>query len=197
MNPSDLPGSQHVLSASGIETLIVDLADRIADTVSGLSPLAVVGIHRGGVHLGRRLHHRLLSHPSITSDIAFGTLDASFNRDDLGFRGSIEVFPTEINFDIEGNHILLVDDVISSGRTIRAALNSLIQLGRPEWVKLVVLVDRGCRQLPIQPDFTGRQIPAKTDEKIRVQLDPDDSSKDSIFLVARKGHDAAGEDLPQ
>ena len=174
-----------ILSPAAIDELIRVLCERIAHSDWNTRPLAIVGIHRGGVPLAKRIFQRLqaLGIGGAAGNLNYGSIDTSFNRDDLGSRGSMEIFPNEIDFEIEGLDILLVDDVISSGRTIRAGLNALMQLGRPHSVRLAVLVDRGCRQLPIQPDFCALKLVARDNEKISLHLDLEDPSHDSLHLV--------------
>jgi pyrimidine operon attenuation protein / uracil phosphoribosyltransferase len=180
-----------VVSSAGLELIVDNLVNEIRASLVGLSRVAIVGIQRGGVPVAERIYQKLVASPPPGCSVFFGIIDSSFNRDDVGDRGSFEVFPTHIDFDVEGNHVILVDDVISSGRTIRAALNSLMQLGRPLWVRLAVLVDRGHRQLPIQPDYVGWEMYANPTEKIVAHLHPSDPEQN--FIELRHGsHNKSG-----
>lgn len=171
-----------VVSSAGLELIVDNLVDEIRSSLAGLSRVAIVGIQRGGVPVAERIFQKLQASPPPGCALFFGIIDSSFNRDDVGDRGSFEVFPTRIDFDVDESHVILVDDVISSGRTIRAALNSLMQLGRPLWVRLAVLVDRGHRQLPIQPDYVGWEMSANPAEKIIAHLHSSDPEQNFIEL---------------
>jgi pyrimidine operon attenuation protein / uracil phosphoribosyltransferase len=141
-------------------------------TISETNPgLAIVGIQRRGAILAQRLHQ--LTSELTRTEIPFGSVDISFYRDDLGLRtGSAApvVHSTELNFAIDGRTIVIVDDVLYTGRTARSAIDVLFDYGRPARVQLAVLVDRGHRELPIRADFVGKNLPTAADEKIRVRL---------------------------
>ena len=166
---------------------VVRLMDGVAEQVSAssfdLSHSLVLGIANGGVALGRYLAGRLgilRGH----GPLPFGVAEISFHRDDIGHRPIPgEVRPTEIPEAVEDRDILLVDDVIASGRTVRAALNEIFDQGRPRSVRLAVLLDRGGRRLPLQPDFTGirREVPA--DQRVRLALDEEGGDDHRVGLV--------------
>ena len=142
-------------------TLITRLADAIAPTLT--PDTVIVGIHTGGVWVAERLH-ALLHCPT-----PLGTLDISFYRDDFSRIGlHPQVKPSNLPFDLEGRDILLVDDVLHSGRTVRAAMNELFDYGRPASIRLAVLVDRGGRELPIRPDFVGHAIDVPAHQNINL-----------------------------
>jgi pyrimidine operon attenuation protein / uracil phosphoribosyltransferase len=128
----------------------------------------LVGVHRGGVLVAQALHHRLgLSTP-------LGTLDIAFYRDDVSSRRlNPQVQPSQLPLSVDGRCVVLVDDVLHTGRTVRAALNELFDFGRPARVMLVVLVDRGGRELPVQPDLTGTCVSLAPDQQIRLEQDDD------------------------
>ena len=142
---------------------------------------ALVGLRTRGDVLAVRLRHFLET--LFESQLDIGALDIGLYRDDVEMGNNIpELRSTDINFDVDGRHIILVDDVLYTGRTIRAALNSLFDLGRPQRVELVVLIDRGHRELPIRPDYVGREISTRSDESIRVRLSELDD-EDGVHLV--------------
>lgn len=132
--------------------------------------MAVVGIHTCGVYLARRIHAFIEKQTS--SAVPFGALDINLYRDDWSLISQNPIVKTTaISFDVDNTHLILVDDVIFTGRTIRAAMDAIMDYGRPETVQLAVLVDRGGRELPIQPDFTGMVTAIQDHERINVRLD--------------------------
>ena len=153
---------QHDAILDLIEGMARVLGHRLADR--GIEDPAMIGIHTGGVWVAEQLHRLLgIGDP-------LGTLDISFYRDDFTRIGMHpEVKPSQIPFEVEDRHIVLVDDVIQSGRTIRAALNEIFDFGRPASVSLVTLIERSGRELPIQPDVMGLRPPLQTEEHIRLQ----------------------------
>lgn len=167
------------LGSDEIHPAIERLADAIAHRHPATDELILLGIANGGIELARRLAHRL----QITH---IGTVDISFHRDDIG-RNPIpkEFAPTVIPQDVHGATVILVDDVLFSGRTVKAALNELFDHGRPAKVELAVLVDRGSRMLPVAADYTGLQLDAGANEKVVVHLDADQPAKDSITVTSR------------
>ncbi|MEM7393061.1 MAG: bifunctional pyr operon transcriptional regulator/uracil phosphoribosyltransferase PyrR [Verrucomicrobiota bacterium] len=154
-----------LLSEEQISEKIRQLAADIQDK-TGDKPLAIVGIHTRGVILADRVYDLLVQH---RDNIQRGTLDISLYRDDLDNLGTIpSIKDSEIPFAVEGAHIILFDDVLFTGRTIRAAIDDLIDYGRPAKIELAVLVDRGNRELPICPDYTGEKIETSKDDYISV-----------------------------
>jgi pyrimidine operon attenuation protein/uracil phosphoribosyltransferase len=153
MSAATLPDAEELLAA---------LADRMRAEAG--PDVALIGIHTGGVWLAERLHHALgLAQP-------LGSIDVSFYRDDFGSRGlSPRVKPSDIPFDVEGADLILVDDVLYTGRTIRAALNELFDYGRPRRVRLAALVDRGGRELPISAAFLGAEVSVPADKQIELK----------------------------
>jgi pyrimidine operon attenuation protein/uracil phosphoribosyltransferase len=155
--------------------------DRLAAAISArhapMDKLLLLGIANGGVELARRLAARLHT--------LCGVVDISFHRDDIGGNPIPKEFaPTHIPADVNGATVILVDDVLFSGRTAKAALDELFDHGRPARVELAVLADRGGRRLPIAPDYTGLMLPARDDEKVVVHLDPDHPDRDAIQVEA-------------
>jgi len=167
------------LGSDAIHPAIERLAAAIARRHPAPSKLILLGIANGGIELARRLARRLQ-----TAHV--GTVDISFHRDDIG-RNPIpkEFAPTCIPQDVHGATVILVDDVLFSGRTVKAALNELFDHGRPAKVELAVLVDRGCRRLPVAADYTGLQLDAGANEKVVVHLDADRPARDAITVTAR------------
>ena len=156
------------------------LASQVLEKVAGSPSLLLVGIPTRGVALARVLAERielLCGHP-----IACGSLDPTFHRDDLARVGTRMVEPTSLPVGLDGREVVLVDDVIFTGRTVRAALEALQAWGRPHRVHLVTMVDRGHRELPIQPDFCGRVVPTTRQESIQVCLQSIDG-EEGVFLV--------------
>jgi pyrimidine operon attenuation protein/uracil phosphoribosyltransferase len=156
-----------------IETAISRLADGISQRHPRANGLLVLGIANGGIELARRLGARLAART--------GTVDISFHRDDIGRHPIPKEFaPTHIPADVQGATILLVDDVLFSGRTVKAALDELFDHGRPAKVELAVLVDRGGRLMPVAADYVGLTLDANEREKVVVTLDPANPARDSI-----------------
>jgi pyrimidine operon attenuation protein/uracil phosphoribosyltransferase len=148
-------------SLPDVDPLIVQLADAIAATLT--PDTVIVGIHTGGVWVAERLHAML------KCALPLGTLDISFYRDDFSRIGlHPQVKPSSLPFDLEGRDILLVDDVLHSGRTVRAAMNELFDYGRPASIRLAVLVDRGGHELPIRPDYTGLTLAVPDHQNINL-----------------------------
>jgi len=170
-----------LMSASEIERTLVRLAHEIVEKHDGSKNVGLVGIKRRGVPLAQRLAvliEKIEKHPVDT-----GVLDISFYRDDLSTDGPRpKVTPGAIGFDVTGRDIILMDDVLYTGRTIRAALDALFDHGRPKSVRLLVLIDRGHRELPIEATFVGRTIPTSKREIIEVKLNEVDG-QEQVLLV--------------
>ncbi len=170
-----------LMSASEIERTLVRLAHEIVEKNDGSANVGLVGIKRRGIPLAERLAAMIAKIEKRPVDI--GVLDISFYRDDLTTAGARPtVTPGDLGFDIAGRDIVLCDDVLYTGRTIRAALDALFSHGRPKSVQLLVLIDRGHRELPIQATFTGRTIPTSRREIIEVKLNEIDSDE-QVLLV--------------
>jgi pyrimidine operon attenuation protein / uracil phosphoribosyltransferase len=170
-----------LMSASEIERTLVRLAHEIVERNEGAENLGLVGIKRRGVPLAQRLARMIEKIEKQPVDV--GTLDISFYRDDLSTDGPRPtVVKGELGFDVNGRDIVLMDDVLYTGRTIRAALDALFDHGRPKSVQLLVLIDRGHRELPIQATFTGRMVPTSRREIIEVKLNEVDG-QEQVLLV--------------
>lgn len=170
-----------LLSASEIERTLVRLAHEIVEKNEGAANIGLVGIKRRGVPLAERLG-KLIAGIEKRS-IETGVLDISFYRDDLSTQGTRPVVtPSAIGFDVSGRDIILIDDVLYTGRTTRAALDALFDHGRPKSVQLLVLIDRGHRELPIQATYTGRNVPTSSREIVEVKLQETDG-QEQVLLV--------------
>ena len=172
------------MSASEIERTLVRLAHEIAEKNEGAADLGLVGIRRRGVPLAQRLAQ--IIERIEKSPVPVGTLDITLYRDDLSTLGAKPVVQkTEIGFPITGKNIVLVDDVLYTGRTARAALDALFRQGRPKRVQLCVLIDRGHRELPVEATFVGRKVQTTRQEIIEVQLRETDQSE-KVLLVEKQ-----------
>jgi pyrimidine operon attenuation protein/uracil phosphoribosyltransferase len=170
-----------VLDAGEIGRALKRIAHEIIEHNHGLDNVVLLGIPTRGAFLGERIAQFL---KEIQSPVPVGTLDITLHRDDLRMRPPRPLLPTLIpSGGIEGKDIVLVDDVFFSGRTIRAALDAIGEIGRPATVQLAVLVDRGHRQLPIRADYVGKNIPTSSSESVKVSLDEIDG-KDCVEIVA-------------
>jgi len=173
--------SKEIMNEEEMSRTLNRIVYEILENVKDTKEICLVGIRRGGAHLADRLFEVFKNERK--NDIKKGYLDITLYRDDLT---SIADYPllqgTEIDFDIKGKHIILVDDVIYTGRTTRAAMDALIDLGRPKKISLAVLIDRGHRELPVQPDFTGRNVPTAKDEIIEVSL-KEQAGTDCVSII--------------
>ncbi|WP_373539175.1 bifunctional pyr operon transcriptional regulator/uracil phosphoribosyltransferase PyrR [Chamaesiphon sp.] len=169
-----------ILSADEIRRTIVRLASEIDERCRDLSQVVLVGIQKKGVPLTMMLAHQIEVLEGVKVPTA--TLDITFYRDDLDLIAVRTPGKTDIPMDLNGRTVILVDDVIFQGRTIRAALNAVNEYGRPKHILLAVLIDRGHRQVPIHPDFVGKRLPTAREEQIKVYFqDPD--GRDAVELI--------------
>ena len=172
------------MNAEGIDRALKRMAREVVERAHD-GELAVVGIRRGGVHLAERLRRELAG---AGRDVPLGTLDIALYRDDLSERDSAPVVgPTDIRFPVTGKTIVLVDDVLYTGRTVRAALDELVDFGRPRRVLLAVLVDRGGRELPIAADVVGAQLTVPDSEQVEVRLVEGGAAEDAVVVKPRGG----------
>jgi pyrimidine operon attenuation protein/uracil phosphoribosyltransferase len=176
-----------VLTADESAQAIKRIASEILGRNRGPEKLAVIGIEFGGVPLARKITAEL--ERSGATDVPFGTLDITLYRDDFSQISELPVVgETDIDFPVEEYNIILVDDVLFTGRTVRAAINNITDLGRPRRIQLAVLVDRGGRELPIQPDFVGTTVEVSEDEFVDVVFDDEEVR----IMVFAKEKDASG-----
>ncbi len=172
------------MSADEIRRAIVRISHEIVEQNAGVSDLMLVGMRTRGVPLAERLAAAIQQFEGEA--VGVGALDISLYRDDLSTRGTqVEVRPSEMPQDVAGKRLVLVDDVLYTGRSIRAALDALIDYGRPERIQLAVLVDRGHRELPIRADFVGKNIPTARDDDVLVQLEESDG-QDQVIVTERR-----------
>lgn len=172
-----------LLSPEGMRRTVNRLASEIIERAGALDDLALIGIHTRGVPLAYLLAEQI--HQLENQSVAVGTLDITFYRDDLDSIGIRTPERTKIDFDLSGKTLVLVDDVIYSGRTIRAAMNAVNDYGRPDMIQLAVLIDRGHRQLPIHPDFVGKAVPTAREEAVKVFISAIDG-QDAVHLLRRE-----------
>ncbi len=184
---SDDSGAQLVLDADTITRELRRVAAEIVErnTAGGdLSKLALVGIYTRGVEVARRLADEIAALSGTRP--AEGALDVSMHRDDLRLRARLtSIQPTRLPLDLDAATVVLVDDVFFTGRTVRAALDSLVKYGRPPRIQLAVLVDRGHRELPIRPDYVGRELPTAPHERVMVRFAALDNQPDAVWLDKR------------
>ena len=167
------------MNADEIERSLTRIAHQILETNKGAHNLALVGIDTRDDLLAKRLADKIEAIEG--TKVPLGKLDISFYRDDFATHFAPEVHSTEINFDMDGKDVVLVDDVLFTGRTIRAALEAILDYGRPKTVELLVLVDRGHRELPIHGDYVGRKINTARSEKVNVLMEERDG-RDEVVL---------------
>jgi pyrimidine operon attenuation protein/uracil phosphoribosyltransferase len=182
---------REILDADALGRTLARLAHELIERNADVAGLALVGIHTRGVPLARRLGELVAERSGI--EPLLGAVDISFHRDDVlvraggaPLRAQPLVRGTELDFPLEGRTCVLVDDVLFTGRTIRAAIDALLDYGRPDRVQLAVLVDRGHRELPIRPDYVGKNLPTALEERVRVELEETDGA-DRVVLEHPSG----------
>lgn len=168
-----------ILSPQAIHRVLTRIAHEIVERNDQSQSVVVVGVQRGGIHLAERIGGLLQG--IWGHAVPVGQIDVSMHRDDLDQHAAPKIMPTVMPFDLNGKTVVLVDDVLYSGRTTRAALDALNDFGRPRRVQLAVLVDRGHRELPVKPDFIGKNVPTAVQERIDVQL-KEDGGEDVVYL---------------
>src|SRR5919205_3525406 len=175
---------KRLLGADDVRRAIARLAHEIVERNQGVDSLVLVGLRTRGIPLARRLQRRILEFEGV--EVPLGELDVTLYRDDVHQRAPRALSPTSIPVDIADQTLVLVDDVLYTGRTIRAALDALIDLGRPRAIQLLCLVDRGHRELPIRPDYVGKNVPTSRQEKVAVRLEEVDGV-DEVVLIQSEG----------
>jgi pyrimidine operon attenuation protein / uracil phosphoribosyltransferase len=162
-----MPDDKVVLDREDIRRTLVRIAHEIVERTAG-EDLAIVGIHRRGAVLAARIHK--LIEDLVDAAVPLGDIDISFYRDDVGLRRSPVVHASHIEFPVDATTVVLVDDVLYTGRTVRAGIEALFDYGRPQRVQLAVLTDRGHRELPIRPDYVGKNLPTSRSERVNVRV---------------------------
>lgn len=171
----------HILNEEGLGRALTRIAHEILERNQGTAGLALVGIRRRGVPLAQRLAERIERIEGVR--VPVGSLDITLYRDDLTTLAEQPVVgATEIPFDLNGRHVVLVDDVLFTGRTVRAALDALVDLGRPASIQLAVLIDRGHRELPIRADYVGKNVPTAKRERVEVHLREYDEAPEGVAI---------------
>jgi len=170
-----------LIDEEGFNRTLTRLAHEILERNKGSKNLVLVGMRTRGEHIGSRIFQKIKEIDKSEPD--FGVLDVTLYRDDFRTRlKQPEIGVTNITFDINDKHVILIDDVLYTGRTVRAALDALMDLGRPNTIQLCVMVDRGHRELPIRADFVGKNFPTSINEEVRVRIKETDG-EDAIYLV--------------
>src|SRR6201996_3568066 len=169
------PGGRVVLDGDAVGRTLSRIAHEVIERNDDLDSVALVGIHTRGVPLAQRLRRLVAERADVELDL--GQLDITFHRDDVHVRAGQAprrrqpvVRDTKLDFELEGRTVILVDDVLYTGRTVRAAIDALLEYGRPARVQLAVLADRGHRELPIRPDYVGKNLPTARGQRVQVQL---------------------------
>ena len=186
------PAPRVLLDEESIRRTLSRIAHEIIERNEELDTVALVGIHTRGVPLAHRLRH--LIEERSGDELALGQLDITFHRDDVHVRAGQAprraqplARETKLDFELEGRTVILVDDVLYTGRTIRAAIDALLEYGRPERVQLAVLADRGHRELPIRPDYVGKNLPTGRNERVQVELVEIDEIDRVMLVTGREG----------
>jgi pyrimidine operon attenuation protein/uracil phosphoribosyltransferase len=177
-------GKKVILDGQGVDRALSRIAHEILEKNRGAADLALVGIATGGIPIARAIAERIRKIEG--AEVPVGRLDVTFHRDDLSGRSAPPVHPTEIAFPLDRVRVILVDDVLFTGRTIRAAMDALFDIGRPRAVQLAVLVDRGHRELPIRADYVGRNVPTSLSETIDVEP-PETEGGGKVLLLGPAG----------
>jgi len=178
-------GTKQVLDAGGIKRAVTRIAHEILERNQGTQDMVIIGIRTRGVYLAQRIQEQIKEIEKI--EIPLGILDITLYRDDLGEIGpSPKVLETQIDFDLTGKAVILVDDILYTGRTIRAALDALIDFGRPKSIQLAVLIDRGHRELPLKADYVGKNIPTSKDEQVFLMLKEKDEKDEVVVKKAKR-----------
>ncbi|HZM03233.1 MAG TPA: bifunctional pyr operon transcriptional regulator/uracil phosphoribosyltransferase PyrR [Candidatus Saccharimonadales bacterium] len=168
-----------ILNAAAMRRALTRIAHEIAERNENSSEVALIGVQRGGVIIAQRLAQSLTE--IWGQPVLMGSLDVGMHRDDLDHHAAPQMHPTVIPFDVTGKTVILVDDVLFSGRTTRAALDALNDFGRPRRIQLAVLIDRGHRELPIKADFVGKNVPTAAAERIEVCFS-EEGGEDTVSL---------------
>jgi len=182
-----------LMSATEMRRALTRIAHEVVERNHGCENLVVVGVYTRGVTLAKRIAAAIKGIEGV--EVPVGALDIGLYRDDLPYLGlPPKLRPSDIPADIAGKRVVLVDDVLYTGRSIRAAMDALIDFGRPEYVQLAVLVDRGHRELPIRPDYVGKNLPTSRQEEVEVRVKEVDGSDEVVIVNSARGN-LAGQEL--
>lgn len=172
-----------IMDAAAVKRALTRIAHEISERNRGVDNIALVGIRTRGVHVADRLAKKIKDIEGV--EVPVGSLDITFYRDDIAVNPQPQVESTDVSFDITGKDIVLCDDVLYTGRTIRAAMDALIDYGRPQTIQLAIMVDRGHRELPIRADYVGKNIPTSTKESVKVHLVEEDEY-DAVEMIVKE-----------
>jgi pyrimidine operon attenuation protein/uracil phosphoribosyltransferase len=188
---------RQIMNQEDVRRALARVAHEILERNRGAEDLVIVGIHTRGVHLARRIATNLLEFEGVEVPVA--TLDISLYRDDNRARSQSQtkLQPTDIPMGIQGKRVVLVDDVLYTGRTIRAAMDALVDFGRPQQIQLAILLDRGHRELPIRADYVGQNLPTAFNERVKVRLMETDGADEVALLMEDLGVEETPEESPQ
>jgi pyrimidine operon attenuation protein/uracil phosphoribosyltransferase len=169
------------MTAEDIRRALVRVAHEIVEAHKGTNDLVLLGMHTRGVPLARRLAAAIEQIEGV--EVPVGTLDIGLYRDDLSTRGtSVQLAPGELTQDVSGKRLVLVDDVLFTGRSVRAALDAIIDIGRPQRIQLAVMIDRGHREVPIRPDYVGKNVPTARGDDVRLRLTETDGHDEVAIM---------------
>ena len=169
-----------IMDESAVNRAIIRISHEILERNNGVSSLCILGVKTRGVPFAKRICEYIKTFEGVT--VPYGELDITLNRDDIDEKKKIELAKDSIvNFDVENKTVILVDDVLFTGRTAKASLETVFKFGRPNSVQLVVLIDRGHRELPIRPDYVGKNVPTSNEEVVRVTFDSE--GNDSAIIL--------------
>jgi pyrimidine operon attenuation protein/uracil phosphoribosyltransferase len=178
--------ARQIMTADDVRRALIRISHEIVEKHGGTDGLALVGVQTRGVPLAARLASAIETNEGAR--IPVGSLDISFHRDDIEPSArQPHVRGTDLPFDLQSSTLVIVDDVLYTGRTVRAALDALVEMGRPKAVRLAVLVDRGHRELPIRADHVGKNVPTSREERIRVHLSETDGGEDEVIIERPNG----------
>lgn len=186
--PASATSSKRLLGADDIRRAVARLAHEVVERNEGIDGVVLVGLRTRGIPLARRIRDAIQQFEG--ADVPLGELDITLYRDDVHHRAPRALAPTTMPVDVENHTLILVDDVLFTGRTIRAALDAVTDLGRPRAIQLLVLVDRGHRELPIRPDYVGKNVPTSRQEKVAVRLEEIDGVDEVVILGSDRSAEA-------
>ena len=189
---------RQIMNQEDVRRALAGVAHEILERNRGAKELVIVGIHTRGVHLARRIAANLAEFEGIEVPVA--TLDVSLYRDDNRARSQSQtkLKPTDIPMGIQGKRVVLVDDVLYTGRTIRAAMDALVDFGRPQQIQLAILLDRGHRELPIRADYVGQNLPTAFNERVKVRLmETDGADEVALIFEDLDGEEESPEESPE